>query len=156
MILDNLLKIVKSKIWIFGIILGIAFIVMPYYYFSDFNTILSCFEYNCYKFDFFLSELILTILITILFWIFFGATLYKLKYFSVKKSGVWFFAWLIWILVTGCPACSITFASYFGLAGIISIFPFWGLELKIISVIMLLYVDYVTIRDLEICKIKKK
>ena len=150
MITKNLIKILKSKIWIFGIILGIAIIAIPSYYFFDWEMIIWNFWYNYY-----LLELSLTITIAILFGLFIGSTLYKMKYFSVKKSWIWFLAWFIWILVSGCPACSITIASYFGLATIISVLPFWWIELKIISVFMLLYVVYITIRDLEVCKIKK-
>jgi hypothetical protein len=146
----NLVKVLKSKIWIFGIILGVVIIAIPSYYFFDKQMIIWNFWYSYY-----LLELSLTILIAILFGLFLGSTLYKMKYFSVKKTWIWFFGGFIWILVSWCPACSITIASYFWLAWIISVFPFWWIELKILSVILLLYVVYVTIRDLEVCKIKK-
>jgi len=149
--LKNILKILKSKIWIFGIILGITIIIIPSYYFFEKDLIIWNFWYSYY-----LLEVSLTVIIALLFWLFLGSTLYKMKYFSVKKSGIWFFWWLIWILVSGCPACSITLASYFWLAWIISVFPFWWIELKILSIIMLLYVVFITIRNLEVCKIKKK
>jgi len=149
--MNNLLKVLKSKIWIFGIILGSAIIALPSYYFFDWEMIIWNFWYNYY-----LLELTLTITISILFGLFVGSTLYKMIYFSSeKKSSIWFIWWFLGILVSGCPACSITLASYFGLAGIISVFPFWWIELKIISVFLLLYVVYTTIRDLEVCKIKK-
>jgi len=151
--MKNLLKVLKSKIWIFGIILGSVIIALPSYYFFDKEMIIWNFWYNYY-----LLELSLIIIISILFWLFLWASLYKIIYFSKieKKSSLWLFWWFIWILVTGCPACSITLASYFGLASVISVFPFWWIELKIISVFLLLYVVYTTIRDLEVCKIKKK
>lgn len=146
----KLIKILKSKIWIFGIILGVTIIVTPSYYFFERDLLIWNFWYNYY-----LLEIILTWLIAILFWLFLASILYKMEYFSVKRSGIWFFWWLIWILVSGCPACTITLASYFGLAWVISVLPFWWIELKIFSVILLCYVVYVTIKDLEVCKIKK-
>ncbi len=153
--MKNLLKVLKSKIWLFGLILGIVIIAIPSYYFTNFETIKICFEFNCMKYHSYIWEIVLTILIMILFWLFLASTLYKIKYFSIKKSWIWFFAWLLWLLVAGCPACTITLASYFGLSSIISVLPFGWIELKIISVFMLLYVVYITIRDLEVCKIKK-
>jgi hypothetical protein len=37
-----------------------------------------------------------------------------------------------------------------------SIFPYSGLELKVVSVFILFYAVYVLIIDLEVCKINKK
>lgn len=148
--LQNFFKIIKSKIGIFWIILGIAFIAVPSYYFFEKDLVIWNFWYNYY-----LLELSLMIIISLLFGLFLGLTLYKIKYFSVKKSWLWFFGWVIWILVSGCPACSITLASYFWLAWIISVFPFWWIELKIFSVFLLFYVVFITTKNLETCKIKK-
>ncbi len=153
--MKNLLKVLKSKIWIFGLILGISIIATTYYYFSDFEKIAACFHYGCTKYNYFVIEIALTILIMILFWLFLASTLYKIQYFSVKKSWAWFFWGFLWVLVAGCPICSITLASYFGLAWIISVMPFGWIELKVISIFILLYVVYTTMRDLEVCKIKK-
>ena len=36
-------------------------------------------------------------------------------------------------LFFGCAACSITLAGYLGIAGFISFFPFYGLELKLLA-----------------------
>ena len=148
--LQNFFKIIKSKIGIFWIILGIVFIAFPSYYFFEKDLVIWNFWYNYY-----LLELSLMIIISLLFGLFLGLTLYKIKYFSVKKSWLWFFGWIIWILVSGCPACSITLASYFWLAWIISVFPFWWIELKIFSVFLLFYVVFITTKNLETCKIKK-
>jgi hypothetical protein len=148
--LKNLIKILKSKIWIFGIIFGILIISIPSYYFFKKELIIWNMWYYYY-----LLEISLTIIIAILFWLFFWLTLYKMFFFSKSKTWIWFIWWFLWILVSGCPACTITFASYLGLAWIISVFPFWWIELKILSVLILLYAVYVWIRDLELCKIKK-
>ena len=42
------------------------------------------------------------------------------------------------VLVFGCAACNITLAGYFGLAGILSVFPFYGYELKVVALGILL------------------
>ena len=146
--LKNIVKVLKSKIWIVGIIIGISLISIPSYYFFESELIIWNFWYKYYLF-----ELILTILISILFWFFLGSTLYKINFFNTKKSWFWFIGWFLWILVSWCPACSITFASYLWLSWIIAILPFWGIELKIVSILILLYSIYFTIKNLEVCKI---
>ena len=40
---------------------------------------------------------------------------------------------VIGTLFFGCAVCSITLAGYFGIAGLISLFPFYGIELKFLS-----------------------
>lgn len=60
------------------------------------------------------------------------------------------------ILVTGCPSCSVTIAAYIGLAGLFAALPFHGLEAKVIGILVLLRAEYVAVRDLLVCKLKKK
>ena len=107
---------------------------------------------------FYITELTLDIFIALLFWLFVWSTVYKMLYFSTptkKHLWVWWFASFFWILVSGCPACSITLASYLGLASILSVLPYNWIELKVLSFIMLLYVVYDTLKTLEVCSIKK-
>lgn len=109
-------------------------------------------------YTFYISELALDISIALLFWLFVWSTIYKLLYFSTPKKKnlwIWWVASFFWVLVWGCPACSITVASYLGLASILSVFPYHWLELKVLSFIMLIYVVYDTLKTLEICSIKK-
>lgn len=148
--LKNIIKIINSLIWIIWIIIGIAIIAIPGYYFMEKDLVI----WNLWH-SFYLIEISLTIIIGLLFWLFIWATLYKINYFSVKKSWIWILGWFLWALVSGCPACSITLASYLWLAWFISVFPYSGLELKVLSVLILLYANYSTIKTLEVCKIKK-
>ncbi len=150
-ILENLKKVLKSKSWLLWIIIGIIFISVPSFYFINKDLIIWNLWYN-----FFLFEIVSTIIIAILFWLFIWATIYKLEYFSVKKSGLWFFAWFIWTLVSGCVSCSITLASSLWLVWIISIFPYQWIELKVISIIILLFVNFSVLKNLEVCSIKNK
>ena len=63
--LQNIIKIIKSKVWIIGIIIGIAIIAIPSYYFFESELMIWNFWYNYY-----LLELTLSVLIAILFWLF--------------------------------------------------------------------------------------
>jgi len=150
MIIRNIIKVFNSTIWIVWIITGIAIIAIPSYYFMEKDLVIGNLWYW-----FYVWEMILSVTISILFWLFIWTTLYKIKYFSLKKWSIGIFGWFLGVLVAGCPACSITLASYIWLASIISVFPFYGIELKFLSVFFLIYAIYIWLRDLEVCKIKK-
>ncbi len=148
--MKNIIKILKSQTWILGMIFGIALMVIPEYYFVERDLII----WNLWH-TFYVVEISLTVIIALLFWLFIAATLYKINYFSIKKSWIGVFWGFVWALVSGCPACSITLASYLGLASVMSLFPYSGIELKVLSVFILVYANYSTIRNLEVCSIKK-
>ena len=102
---------------------------------------------------------IIQVVLTIQLSLFITISAYKVFYFSsfdVKENGAGAFATFFGILAAGCPACSITIASYIGLAGFLSLFPYGGLELKILSVFILIIAIIYILKDLHICQIKKK
>lgn len=139
----------------------LALFVVLFLGFESFFLLMS--EYGLVTVNFgelyFFTQVISELLISVLFSLFIVSTVYKYVKFSAvslpHNSGSLFGVFL-GVLVTGCPACSITLASYIGLAGIISLFPFAGLELKLLSVGILLYASIVTLRDLNTCSVKKK
>ena len=149
--LKNLLKVFKSKVWIIWFIVWVAIILWISYYFINKELIIGNLWYNYY-----LMEISLTYIIAILFGLFLWASLYKIKYFSIWDTTWWIIGAILWVLVTWCPACSITLASYLWLISFVSILPFGGMELKILSVIILLWVNYDILKNLEVCKIKNE
>lgn len=101
----------------------------------------------------------LHILVTILFALFVVGQVYKFKtLWSVKDSGKG--QWIVWgilgSLITWCPSCSISLASYLGLSSILSLLPRHGLELKIAAVLLLLRSNVSMYRNLLVCKMKRK
>ncbi len=56
----------------------------------------------------------------------------------------------------GCAACSVTLASYLGLASVIAALPFYGLELKIIGIGLLIFSIVSLVNDPKLCKIGYK
>lgn len=104
---------------------------------------------------FYTTEIIFSTLNSLLFWIFLALSFYKLEYFSVRKSWVWFIGSIAWIIVSGCPACSITLASYIGLAWIISALPYMWLELKVLAFFLLSFAVWQVSSNLKTCSIKK-
>jgi len=147
---NNILKILSSKWGMLWMIVWIFLMAIPEYYFVEKDLII----WNLWH-TFYVIEITLTVIIAVLFWLFLWATLYKINYFSVKKSWVGIFGGFIWALVSGCPACSFTLASYLWLAGFMTYFPYSWIELKFLSVFVLVYANYSTIKNLEVCKIKK-
>ncbi len=149
----NLKKVLFSPGSLLAIIVSMLWIGYLFYCFNNSENII----WNMW-YAFYIIELALKIWITILFWLFIWSTFYKIMYFSKFKKRhiwIWWFASFFWILASWCPACSISIASYLWLTGIISTFPFSGIELKVLSFMMLLYVVYATLSTLEVCKIKK-
>jgi len=148
----NFKKALLSPSGIFSFLLWAFLIALLSFYFLDSELVRG----NLWAW-FLYTEIILSICISLLFGLFMATSIYKFQYFSKawKKSEVtgWL-GWLIWVLVSGCPSCSITLASYVGLAGTISLFPYNGLELKVLSVGLLMYAVYKNLMTLEVCKVK--
>ena len=99
------------------------------------------------------------LLIALFFSSFLVLSIYKINYFrsfEMKEGASGGVGAFLGILVIGCPACSITLASYIGLASFFASLPFFGLELKLISVPLLLYANYSVLNSLKTCRRKKK
>jgi len=103
--------------------------------------------------------IVIQILISILFGI--NMTmLWEKLHFSAKidsnEAGSVSLATILSVIVSGCPACGITIASYLGLASVLSSLPLYGLELKIAGLILLLYSTDSLVKDMHTCKINFK
>jgi len=75
---------------------------------------------------------------------------------SWSWSGAWLGGGLLSLIVTGCPACSITLASYLWLTAMIWWLPYDGIELKILSVLVMWYAVYDMRKKLDICELKRR
>ena len=153
LVLQNLIKVLAKPSSFITTLISVLSIWFLFYSFTESNLIIG----NLWM-SFYVTEIVLDILVALLFWLFVGSTVYKIMYFAwptKKTMWVWSIASFFWILVSGCPACSITLASYLWFASILSVFPYHWIELKVISFLMLLYVVYDTLKTLETCNIKK-
>lgn len=100
------------------------------------------------------TEVFLYMLFAVLFSLFVAVSVYKYRYFKklqTKQMSAGSLGWLAWLLVAGCPACSITLASRLWLSTVIWFLPFDGMELKLIAILILGYTLFVLLRDLEVC-----
>lgn len=103
-----------------------------------------------------LINLILDIVNTVFFGLFAASFSYKRFTFATVKeqhhSG-WFGSVLA-AIVSGCPSCSITLATYLGLAGVLSALPFGGLEVKCLATALLIWSVINNIKKLFVCAMK--
>jgi len=125
-----------------------------WFWLIDFRTI----QWNLWL-HFAWAEVLLHGILSILFGLFVSAQIYKFYYFktiNTKQNSWGILGGILGILITGCPSCSITLASYVWLASIFSLLPWYGLEVKIIGILLLLWVVWNSYRKLLVCKVKKK
>jgi hypothetical protein len=83
-------------------------------------------------------QLVTDVVLAAMFAVFVGLFVFRYdtaKQFNEKKG---LFGGSLGVLVFGCAACNITLAGYLGLAGVLSAFPFYGYELKIVALGILL------------------
>lgn len=130
------------------------FIGFLMFYFTDINLILG----NMGVFYAY-SQIILQVLISVLFGLNLSLLWHKLKFsseFASKEAHTTTFASIISLLVSGCPACGITLASYLGMASFFSALPLAGLELKIIGAALLAYSTISLVNNMYVCRVDNK
>lgn len=89
-----------------------------------------------------ITYLLLNVLVALLFGIYLAlltSSLQLKKSFSLKKSGIGAIGTGSSVLVTGCVSCSVTLASYLGLASVLTALPFYGLEFNAAGALLLSY-----------------
>lgn len=109
--------------------------------------------------NYLLAQVLAQYIISFLFALFVPITVYKIKYFnsfSVKENISSSIGAFLGVLVMGCPACSITLASYLGLSALLSFLPWYGLEIKLLAIPLLIYANLSSLNGLTTCKIKKQ
>lgn len=151
-ILKNLITAFKSKdSWIVALITG-GLIGAVMFYFTEYATLVGNLGL-IYANTQISSQIIIAILFGInlaLFW-------RKFKTSRVLKESVGTgIGGTMAIIVSGCPVCGITLASYLGIASVFSALPLFGLELKLLGIVILGWSTYSLANNLDKCKIKKK
>ena len=103
------------------------------------------------------------ITVQVLLVIFFGLNIallwHKLKFaakvnHTAEQAGSTILGSVLSILVSGCPACGLTIASYLGIATLFTGFPLFGLELKILGLLLLTYSILSLSKNMYVCKTK--
>lgn len=105
------------------------------------------------------SQVILQIILAFLTGINVALLWHKLKFsaqFNGKEAGATTLGSVFGVLVSGCPSCGITIASYLGLGSVLTQLPFSGTELKIVGLGLLLYSIHSLIKNMYLCETKSK
>jgi hypothetical protein len=76
--------------------------------------------------------------------------------FNGKEAGATTVGSVFAVLVSGCPSCGITIASYLGLGSVLTQLPFSGTELKIVGLVLILYSIHSLIKNMYVCDIAKE
>jgi hypothetical protein len=102
------------------------------------------------------SEIVFNTLFAVLFGVLVAATVYKRQYmsqFNSANSATGLVGSFLGTLVAGCPSCTITLASYMGLASLIGVLPRWGVELKLIGLGLMIWSIYQSVTKIHQCDI---
>lgn len=148
----NNIKLMFSEIKYILIAIVSSLIIGTFmFYFTNYNLIkgnMGVFYAN--------FHVLLQSLIIILFGINISLLFYQLETtskFNSRTTGATSFGSIVSVIVSGCPSCGITLASYLGLTSIFSWLPFYGMEIKLIGISLLLYSTYSISKNLNNCEI---
>ena len=153
LIKKNLSIIYKKKKSYIVTIFSSLFIAVIMFYFTDYKLTvgnMGLIHANV--------EIFFQFLIMIFFGINIGVLSYRLMHtneVSIKSKGSTTLGSIFGIIVSGCPLCGITIASYLGLSSLIATLPFFGLELKVIGILLLLYSTITLLNKPFTCTIPK-
>ena len=156
-LISNVLRI--KKFAIIGIVSGVGLGII--YYFLTMSMLPTHFDTAVELAPYYiLTSIGLTIAISTLAGINFAMMAYKMnqikKMNSVKSNSSAIFGGIFAAFTPGCPACTAPLAVILGAVGGLSLFPMQGLELKFISVGVLIFSIYWITRGLQsksCCKI---
>ena len=104
------------------------------------------------------TTLALIVLIAVLFGMNIAALVYKIKESAKIQTSTATSTTIgsfLAILVAGCSVCGVTIASFLGLTALVSLLPYHGLELKLLSVVLLLYSTHSLLKPTQ-CTLHKK
>ena len=154
MIVSNFKNICFDKVSPFGWVLALFAMLLFWYFTMDMalmrGNLWDTIAYTVWWFH---------ILLSILFGLFIATHIHKYRHTkmtSTQEKVTGGLGTFLGIVVTWCPACSITLAAYLGLAWLMASLPWYGLEVKIVGILILWRSQYIALRDIWICKVKRK
>ncbi len=159
--LKNFQKLLKNPVASSILILMIILSIIIWYKYSAIDYVAANYQSRFYAyFDTFLSWCAIILLPLMLSGIVYRSMLFGIRDWSERPSGfLWLMWWVFSVFITGASCCGITLISVLGLTsviGFLEIFPYHGIELKILGVLMLLYSVYDLYSHLEVCKTPRR
>jgi len=155
--IENIKEVFSKRNYIILGIVAAAAIGYLFYYFTPFAIIAGNIGVT-YAWTTVITEG----LMTVLFGLNVPLVVYKFKFFNSVKSkagSASLVGGTLGALAAGCPACSVTLASFVGLGALVSALPLYGLELKFLGLGFLIYSTYSVSDKMKTCdsgiKLKK-
>lgn len=149
--MEKLLRVLKDHC---GTVVAVVFVVL----FAWIQQILndnSSIRGNYGELNFMVRQILDVSVLVLLFGL---IKLFVYKYLHIwwgdKGTGLWLWGGILSLIVTGCPACSIWLASYLWLSAFISWLPYDGVELKVLSVLLMWYAVYDMWKKLDVCELR--
>ena len=157
MLIRNLTKISKHfwariTLWV-----GVLWLIYIWYLYSDIDYVAANYEsYIFAYYDMFLSWCLILLFPLLIASIIYKSMLFGQRSTHQKKSGLLgMLSGIISVMITGASCCGITLISVLWLSsviGFLEIFPYHGLEIKTLGILILLYAVWDSVRNLESCK----
>lgn len=157
--LQKLKKIFTYRISFIAWLLTSILAFLLWYIYSDIEYVAG--NYQSYVFAY--IDLGLSLLMILCFPLIVAGIVYKSLHFwkkHLKKSSSFLgiMSGILSTFITGCVCCGVSLLSVLWLTSVIAfleVFPYDGLEVKAIAILLLLYSTYDILVNLETCKIKK-
>ena len=159
--IKNLLKLFKNRytLTVYMILLIVAIFI--WYRYSAIDYVAANYQSYFYAyFDTFLSWCAILLFPLLLTGIVYRSIIFGTREWGARSSGfLGLIGWVFSLFITWASCCGITLISVLGMTsviGFLEIFPYHGIELKILGILMLFYAVYDLYSHLEVCKTSRK
>lgn len=156
----NILKVLKNPnsfiIWFFALIA--AFVL--WFLYSDIDYVAANYDSHIFAYiDMGLSWVMILLLPLMVAGIFYRSFYFGLAWATDRPSEfLGILAWGLSAVISGTACCGVSLISVLGLTSVLSfldMFPYHGVELKAVGILLLIYSFIDLYRNLEVCKRKK-
>lgn len=157
--LQNLKKILIYRVSFFTWWITTFLAFYLWYSYSDIKYV--AWNYQSYTFaylDTFFSWVMILCFPIILSGIVYKSLHFWKKNIKKRSSFLGILSGILSTFITGCVCCGVSLLSLLGFTSVIAfleILPYNGLEVKAVAVVLLIYSTLDTLKNLEVCKIKK-
>lgn len=150
-------KTSSKYVWFFSTV--VAF--MSWYYYSDIDYVAANYQSYAYAyFDMILSWCVILVLPLLITWIFYKSMFFGTHQSKKTYSSIFWVVWgFFWVFITWASCCGITLISALWLTSVITfleIFPYHGIEIKALWIILLFYSTIDIYKNLYQCRISSK
>ncbi len=140
----RVLNRINYQYYLFGVVAILGFLVAEYTVLRTNSSLLGLYRHTLTNPEYFWGYTILTLSTTILFAVVSGISLYRWHLYGLSLKSIFSggLGSALALVTSSCPVCGSTLLSTLGIAGSLYSLPFQGLELKVVSLLLLLFSLY--------------